>query len=279
MIRIDEENSKLRNRKFPLGKGIRKHLADTLRNYRGDKTKPGYKRLNNLLSSENGVSYRDMKRIKNFFDTYSGTKKGEEYILNGGSDMQWWVNNTLGTARKEIDDEKRAKKDAGQSNAYIRSHEKDRQRRKNRPTGVKFRTSNRRLMNNDTLKYENIVREGRLISIIRSAVNEAIAGNRMQRLFERELLTDMEENTPGPAEISDRLESLGWCCVSAEDVQHPVSRQTGVRYRIEPDRNPADEETLRAEMEDFIGPDRVIFSAGHYRYAPETRLLSMIVLD
>lgn len=59
-------NSELKHRVFPLSKGIKKHLIDTLRNYRGDKTIEGYKRLNNLLSMTNGISYSEMKRLKNF---------------------------------------------------------------------------------------------------------------------------------------------------------------------------------------------------------------------
>ena len=84
-------NSELKHRVFPLSKGIKKHLMDTLRNYRGDKTIEGYKRLNNLLSMTNGISYSEMKRLKNFFDNYQGTDKSVEFLLNGGEPMKLWV--------------------------------------------------------------------------------------------------------------------------------------------------------------------------------------------
>ena len=74
-------NSELKHRVFPLSKGIKKHLIDPLRNYRGDKTIEGYKRLNNLLSTTNGISYSEMKRLKNFFDNYQGTDKSVEFLL------------------------------------------------------------------------------------------------------------------------------------------------------------------------------------------------------
>ena len=157
--RLDEENSELRKKRFPIGDGIRKHLRRLLATYEGDKTLLGYKRLNNLVSAKY-ISYFDLKRIKNFFDNYLGTKKSDEYNLNGGDEMKWWVENTLRTARKSVDDSKRLKKESGIDNAYIRPHEKRRQtKKKNRPTGVKFRTTNRNLLNNKTLRYENILRE------------------------------------------------------------------------------------------------------------------------
>lgn len=159
---INEENSELKNRVFPLPKGIKKHLLNTLKNYNGDKTVDGFKRLNNLLSMNGGIAYNEMKRIKNFFDNYEGTDKSFEYTLNGGEPMKMWVNNTLNTATKAIHDFKQAKKDAGISNAFIKNHEKNRQTKKqNKPTQVKFKTNdvNKNLSNNELLKFENVLHE------------------------------------------------------------------------------------------------------------------------
>lgn len=151
---INEENSELRHRRFPLTDGIRKHLMSIMSSYDGDKTTVGYKRLNNLLSNEDGISYRDMKRIKNFFDNYVGTDNSDEYRLNGGDAMKWWVNNTLNTARAAIFNYKQAKKDAGISNAFRKTHQKERQIRKNKATHAKFDVSNRKMMSNKTIRYE-----------------------------------------------------------------------------------------------------------------------------
>ena len=153
---INEENSELRNRKFPLPDGIRKQLQSVLDNYNGDKTVDGYHRLNNILSMD-GIKYSEMKRIKNFFDHYTGSDKSDEFILNGGEPMKLWVNNTLNTATKSIEDYKQAKKDAGIKNAFIKPHEKERQIRKNKPTQVKFQTNNatKALSNGEIMKYES----------------------------------------------------------------------------------------------------------------------------
>lgn len=106
-------NSFLRNRTFPLAKGIRKHLENTLQTYNGDHASKGYKRLNNILSMENGIAYNEMKRLKHFFDNYEGNTNNDEYILNGGDEMKCWVTNTLNTAISTINNIKQAKKAEG----------------------------------------------------------------------------------------------------------------------------------------------------------------------
>lgn len=155
MLRIlNEENSELKNRVFPIPDGVKKHLRKIADNYKGDKTVDGYKRLNNLLEND-VLSYREMKRIKNFFDSYKGVTESVPFILNGGEPMRDWVNNTLNRARKVVDDFKKAKKDAGIDNAYIKPHEKNRQTKTTKPTQTKFNTTNRNMINNNTLKYES----------------------------------------------------------------------------------------------------------------------------
>lgn len=156
-----EDNSDLKNKVFPIPDGVRKILQATLNNYNGDKTVEGYKRLNNLLSMEN-ISYREMKRIKNFFDKYNGSDKSVEFILNGGDAMKTWVNDVLNIATKTVHDEKQVKKDAGLPNAFKKPHQKRRQtKRKNKPTVPKFDTknANKKMLDNNTLKYESILRE------------------------------------------------------------------------------------------------------------------------
>lgn len=150
---LNEDNSELRNKTFPIPDGVRNMLQSILNNYNGDKTIDGYKRLNNLLSSD-CITYQDMKRIKNFFDNYQGTDKSAEFILNGGQQMKNWVNSTLGQATKAIKDFKQAKKDAGINNAFRKPHEKDRQNhKKNKPTQTKFNVSNQNMLDNNVMHY------------------------------------------------------------------------------------------------------------------------------
>ena len=150
-------NSELKGRFFPLGKGIRKHLEQTLASYDGDKTIIGYKRLNNILSMENGISYSEMKRIKNFFDNYTGSDKSVDYILNGGTPMKLWVENTLNTATSAIEGFKQAKKDAGIENAFRKPHNKNRQTKVQKPTVAKVQTANvvKGVHDNQAVKYES----------------------------------------------------------------------------------------------------------------------------
>lgn len=158
---ITEENKDLRNRIFPLPKGIRTHLQNVLNSYQGDKTVDGYKRLNNILGM-NAIKYDEMRRIKNFFDNYQGTPDNPEYILNGGRNMGIWVTNTLNTATQNIKDFKTAQKDAGIENAFIRKHEKDRQnKRTKKPTMAKVQDKNmtRNIANDTVVQYESIIRE------------------------------------------------------------------------------------------------------------------------
>ena len=165
-ILTEDGNRELKGRKFPIPDNVRRILQKTLDNYNGDKTVDGYKRLNNILSMDE-IQYNEMKRIKNFFDNYNGTDKSSEYILNGGDAMKTWVNNTLYTATKAIDDFKKSKKQAGINNAFIKPHEKNRQtKKKNKPTQVKFQTNNfsQKMLNGEPLKYESLNRKTILIT-------------------------------------------------------------------------------------------------------------------
>lgn len=155
MLHIFESNNMLKNRRFKIPDGIRRHLSGTLAKYKGDKTVNGYKRLNNILSADT-LSYPEMKRIKNFFDNYKGSIKSPEYVLNGGEAMRTWVNTTLNTAVTAIKDFKQALKDNGKKNAFRRPHEKNRQKGNRKPTVAKIQTNNiaKHINDNNAIKME-----------------------------------------------------------------------------------------------------------------------------
>lgn len=158
---ILEGNKELKNRVFPLPKGIRKYLTNLLSNYNGSKNTEGYDRLNNILQMKH-ITYQEMKRLKNFFDNFQGNVKSDEYQLNGGDALKTWVNNTLYTATSAIRNFKQAKKDAGISNAFIRHHSKDRQTHsKFKPTQTKFKSNNlnNKIKDGEDIKYETKYRE------------------------------------------------------------------------------------------------------------------------
>lgn len=115
MIILNEENSDLRGKIFPIFDGLKKHLQKTLSDYEkknGDKNNNGYDRLV-WICSQDGISAEEMKRIKNFFDNYLGTPESDDFILNGGQEMKDWVNRMLKMATDTIKNEKEAKQAMG----------------------------------------------------------------------------------------------------------------------------------------------------------------------
>jgi hypothetical protein len=115
-------NSNLQGKTFSLPEELLKNLQEILNNYKGDKHSEGYVRLKNLISVGK-LSYQNMKNIKHILEKNKGNKT--LYLLNGGSSLESWINSTLGSARNRVESSKKAKKESGESNAYIRSHTKD----------------------------------------------------------------------------------------------------------------------------------------------------------
>lgn len=80
------------------------------------------------------------------------------------------------------------------------------------------------------------------------------------------------------------LSQCGWAYSNAYDVTNSQTGQKGVRYIIEPyagnldNVKPLDAEQLKQKMTELFGQDKVIFSQGQHRNAPELKNLSMIVL-
>ena len=83
----------------------------------------GFKR-NQELQGKNYIDYKQLKRIKNFFDNFKGNHKHPSFILNGGVEMKNWVNDVLRKMRQGLDLTKRNKADTGMMNQYIKPHEK-----------------------------------------------------------------------------------------------------------------------------------------------------------
>ena len=88
-----------------------------------DETTEGFKR-NKELQNKNFITYKQLKRIKNFFDNFKGNQNEIPFILNGGVMMKNWVNDTLRKMRSGIDMTKRNKMETGMQNQYIKPHEK-----------------------------------------------------------------------------------------------------------------------------------------------------------
>jgi hypothetical protein len=61
----------------------------------------GYNR-NRRLQTASQVGYPELKRIKNFFDNYSGNPQDAPFILNGENKMKDFVNSILSGARQSL---------------------------------------------------------------------------------------------------------------------------------------------------------------------------------
>jgi hypothetical protein len=84
----------------------------------------GLKRAKDIVADRK-ISYSQMKRLKNYFDTYKGDGNDEEFKLIGGKVTRMWVDKTLGSNRDSILQSKKAKMDGGLENQFLKTHEKD----------------------------------------------------------------------------------------------------------------------------------------------------------
>ena len=88
-----------------------------------DENSEGYKR-NKELQTKNYITYKQLKRIKNFFDNFKGNQKETSFILNGGVEMKNWVNDQLRKMREGLKMTKTNKMNTGMQNQFIKPHEK-----------------------------------------------------------------------------------------------------------------------------------------------------------
>lgn len=88
-----------------------------------DENIEGFKRNQNLQDAK-FIGYKQLKRIKNFFDNFKGNQDEPSFILNGGFEMKNWVNDELRKLREFGHLNKRNKADAGMQNQFIKPHEK-----------------------------------------------------------------------------------------------------------------------------------------------------------
>ena len=88
-----------------------------------DENTEGYNR-NKELQSQKFITYKQLKRIKNFFDNFKGNQKEPSFILNGGVEIKNWVNDELRKMRDYVKNTKTNKMNAGMMNQFIKPHEK-----------------------------------------------------------------------------------------------------------------------------------------------------------
>lgn len=72
----------------------------------------GYNR-NRRLQTAKQVGYPELKRIKNFFDSYKGNSQDAPFILNGENKMKDFVNSILSGARQSLSTSQEIRRDTG----------------------------------------------------------------------------------------------------------------------------------------------------------------------
>lgn len=97
-----------------------------------NETTEGYKR-NKELREKKEITYQQLKRIKNWFDSFNGKDNDLPFILNGGYYVKEWIDKTLGSMRDDISLSKEIKS-VVLPNQYIAPHEKNNVQNMNRPS-------------------------------------------------------------------------------------------------------------------------------------------------
>jgi hypothetical protein len=88
-----------------------------------DENTEGFNR-NQELQNQEVIDYKQLKRIKNFFDNFKGAQNDPSFVLNGGVVIKNWVNDELRKMREYGKMTKRNKMDAGMQNQFLDAHEK-----------------------------------------------------------------------------------------------------------------------------------------------------------
>lgn len=113
----------INNSNFTIPDNVLTHLRAILAKYGNNTQAGGYKRLKGLVMNPT-IGNQQMKRIKNYFDTYSGNGTDIEFILNGGETMRDWVYGELESERDKIHTEKELRSNAGEKNQFRKAHTK-----------------------------------------------------------------------------------------------------------------------------------------------------------
>ena len=150
-------NSNLKGKYFTPSDKVIAAIEKAVMKYDFDERIQGFSRAKQTLKNKR-IGYEQMKRIKNYFDNYSGDGTDTEFKLNGGYTMKKWNSNALTTGRDVIHKEKKVKMDGGSENEFIKTHEKDKDNAD--PTNVRMvkihkGSKLRNIMANDTI-YEEV---------------------------------------------------------------------------------------------------------------------------
>ena len=105
-------NKDLYNQVWGFPEHMRNHMKVCFKKVpQADSNVEGYHR-NRRLQSATQLSYPELKRIKNFFDSFQGPQTDAPFILNGENKMKDFVNSILSGARQSLQTSKQIRRDS-----------------------------------------------------------------------------------------------------------------------------------------------------------------------
>jgi hypothetical protein len=105
-------NKDLYNQVWDFPEHMRNHMVVCFKKVpNADSNVEGFNR-NKRLQKTTQLSYPELKRIKNFFDSFSGPQTDAPFILNGGPKMKDFVNGILSGARQSLQTSKEIRKNS-----------------------------------------------------------------------------------------------------------------------------------------------------------------------
>ena len=125
-------NKDLYGNTVPLPESVVTYLQQCFDSANGDESTEGFKR-NKELREKRQVSYQQLKRMKNWFDNFTGHETDKPFILNGGHYVKTWVNDTL-TSMRDGNELGKEIKSVVLPNQYIEPHQKNNINNLNRPS-------------------------------------------------------------------------------------------------------------------------------------------------
>jgi hypothetical protein len=113
-------NSELYGKVYDIPAVVIKELKKGLQH--GNEKSIGFNRAKNLIDKPT-ITYQNLKRIKNYFDTHDS--KHKDYLVNGGHVMKDWINKLLYAERHNMVLGKSNKTLMGSNNEFKNDFEKD----------------------------------------------------------------------------------------------------------------------------------------------------------
>lgn len=110
MLILTEENHSIKNQIFQVPDKLMEIINSEL-SKTNDSSIDGYDRANFIISSKGRLNTEVMKRIKNYFDHFSGNEKS--FNLIGGNLMKNWVEKSLENARFKSGNDKTRQREIG----------------------------------------------------------------------------------------------------------------------------------------------------------------------